>query len=164
MSKKTRRKKKSRKKQVKSKPANSKKLPIIILVVALVAAGGYFFYYKSNRIGATNISGKTPLDIAALKGGETRPTLSPVLFVGNVAKAYHLAKKNRELLDSMYCYCNCKKNIGHKSLLSCYVDRHAADCEICMDQTFYAYDRSQKGDMIAQVRNAVDKKFWRPLR
>jgi hypothetical protein len=163
MGKKTKRKKKSRKKQVPSKSARSKKLPIIIFVVALVAAGGYFFYDRSNRIGAVNISGETPLDIEALKGGETRATLSPVLFVGRVAKAYHLAKKNRELLDSMYCYCNCKKNIGHKSLLSCYVDRHAADCEICMDQTFYACELSQKGDTIAQVRNSVDKKFWRPL-
>jgi hypothetical protein len=162
MSKKSKRKKTSRKKQV--KPSNSKKLRIIMLVVILVAVGGYLFYNKSNRIQAAKGLNSTPIDIEALKGGETRPTLSPVLFVGSVAKAYNLASQNRELLDSMYCYCNCKKNFGHKSLLSCYVDKHAADCKICMDQAFYADSRFQKGMDIAQVRFAVDKKFWKPLR
>jgi len=162
MSKKSKRKKTSRKKQVKS--SNSKKLRLIMLVAILVAVGGYLFYNKSNRIQAAKGLNKTPIDIEALKGGETRPTLSPVLFVGNVAKAYNLASQNRELLDSMYCYCNCKENFGHKSLLSCYVDKHAADCKICMDQAFYADSRFKEGMDIAQVRVAVDKKFWKPLR
>ena len=162
MSKKSKRKKTSRKKQV--KPSNSKKLRLIMLVAILVAVGGYLFYNKSNRIQAAKGLNSTPIDIEALKGGETRPTLSPVLFVGNVAKAYNLASQNRELLDSMYCYCNCKKNFGHKSLLTCYVDKHAAECKICMDQAFYADSRSQEGMDIAQVRFAVDKKFWKPLR
>lgn len=135
-----------------------------MLVAILVAVGGYLFYNKSNRIQTAKSLNKTPIDIEALKGGETRPTLSPVLFVGNVAKAYNLARKNRELLDSIYCYCNCKKNFGHKSLLSCYVDKHAAGCKICMDQAFYADSRFKEGMDIAQVRFAVDKKFWRPLR
>jgi len=162
MSKKSKRKKTSRKKQVKS--SNSKKLRLIMLAVILVAVGGYLFYNKSNRIQAAKGLNSTPIDIEALKGGETRPTLSPVLFVGNVAKAYNLAGQNRELLDSMYCYCNCKENFGHKSLLSCYVDKHAADCKICMDQAFYADSRFKEGMDIAQVRLAVDKKFWKPLR
>jgi hypothetical protein len=162
MSKKSKRKKTSRKKQVKS--SNSKKLRIIMSVVILVAVGGYFFYNKSNRTQAAYRLNKTPTDIEALKGGETRPILSPVLFVGKTAKAYNVAKKNRDLLDSMYCYCNCKKNIGHKSLLSCFTDRHAVNCQICQDQAFYAADKHEQGYMIADVRMAVDKKFWRPLR
>ena len=165
MSKKSKRKKgrrTSRKNQVKS--SNSKKIRILMLVAVLIAAGGYFFYYKSNRTQAAYSPAKTPADIEALKGGETRPTLSPVLFVGKVARAYSIAGKNRELLDSIYCYCNCKKTIGHKSLLSCFADKHAVNCDICQDQAFYAVSRFEAGDGIAQVRFAVDKKFWRPLR
>jgi hypothetical protein len=162
MSKKSKRKKTSRKRQVKS--SKLKKRHILILVAALFAIGGFFFYNKSNRIHADYNPNKTPIDIETLKGGETGPTLSPVLFVGNVAKAYNLAGQNRELLDSMYCYCNCKENFGHKSLLSCYVDKHAADCKICMDQAFYADSRFKEGMDIAQVRLAVDKKFWKPLK
>jgi hypothetical protein len=162
MSKKSKKKRSPRKKPVKS--SNSKKLRIIMLVAVLVAVGGYFFYNKTNRTQAAYNPAKTPADIEALKGGETRATLSPVLFVGKVARAYSVARENRELLDSIYCYCNCKKTIGHKSLLSCFTDKHAVNCDICQDQAFYAASRFQGGDDIAQVRFAVDKKFWRPLR
>ena len=161
MGKKSRKKKKSRKTQVKS--SNSKTLPIIVFGAILVAVGSYFFYFKNDRNPYAYRRDKTPVDIETLKGGETRPTLSPVLFVGNVARAYDVARKNRELLDSMYCYCNCKKHFGHKSLLTCFVDKHAADCKICLDQAFYADSRFKEGMDVAQVRYAVDKKFWRPL-
>jgi hypothetical protein len=36
-----------------------------------------------------------------------------------------VARQIPVLLDKLYCYCNCHKYFGHKSLLSCYVDRHA---------------------------------------
>jgi hypothetical protein len=94
MSKKSKRK--TRKKQVKS--SNSKKLRIIMFVVILIAAGGYFFYSKNDRSQAAYSPAKTPAEIEALKGGETRPTLSPVLFVGKVARAYNVAGKNRAVL------------------------------------------------------------------
>jgi len=162
MGKKSKKKKTSRKPQVKS--SNSKTLRIIVLAVILVAVGSYFFYFKNDRNPTAYRPDNTPVDIDALKGGETRPVLSPVLFVGNIARAYDVARKNRELLDSIYCYCNCKKHFGHKSLLSCFADKHAAECKICMDQAFYADSRFKEGMEIAQVRLAVDKKFWKPLK
>lgn len=91
-------------------------------------------------------------------------TLSPAQFVGKTARAYNIARENRDLIDSIYCYCNCKKNLGHKSLLTCFVDTHAKNCKICQDQALYAYARYQKNPDLVRVRNAVDKKFWRPLR
>ena len=162
--KKSKRRKTSNKRQAKA-PA-SKKWPVntIAAVIAAAAVGGFFFFSKSDPIPYANPPAKTSIDPESLKGGETRPTLSPALFVGNVARAYNIAGENRELLDSMYCYCNCKKTIGHKSLLSCYTDKHAVDCKICQDQAFYAVYRYQEGKDIAGVRSAVDKKFWRPLR
>ncbi|MHC4076543.1 MAG: CYCXC family (seleno)protein, partial [Planctomycetota bacterium] len=116
------------------------------------------------RESIADVDKKASVNIDLLKGGETRPTLSPVRFVGKTAEAYKIAGENRELLDSLYCYCNCKKNFGHKSLLSCYVDTHAVDCKICQDQAFYASSRYKKGDDITRARAAVDKRFWRPLR
>jgi len=103
-------------------------------------------------------------NIDALRGGETRPTLSPALFVGKAARTYKIARENPELLDSIYCYCNCKKSFGHKSLLTCFVDKHALNCDICQDQALYADSLYQKDNDIAKVRVAVDKRFWRPLR
>ena len=148
----------------KSKRKKTSKRPIIILAAILVAVGSYFFYFKGDRNPYAYRPDKASLDIEALKGGETRSTLSPVSFVGNVARAYNVAGENRELLDSIHCYCNCKETIGHKSLLSCFTDKHAVDCKICQDQAFYAESRFKEGNDIAQVRLAVDKKFWKPLR
>jgi hypothetical protein len=57
---------------------------------------------------------------------ETRPTLDPARFVGKAAVAHQVARDIPEVLDGLYCYCECDKHVGHKSLLSCYTDGHAA--------------------------------------
>jgi len=57
---------------------------------------------------------------------ETRPTLDPALFVGKAALAHQVAREIPDVLDQLYCYCYCDKHLGHKSLLSCYTDGHAA--------------------------------------
>ncbi len=162
ISKKSKSKKASRKRHAKS-PQSKKSLPIIIAVVIVIFIGGYF-YNQHTRDYPIAIKDVSAANIAALRGGETRPTLSPALFIGKGARAYKIARENPELLDSIYCYCNCKKSIGHRSLLTCFVDKHAANCDICQDQALYAYSLYQKNNDIAKVRVAVDKRFWRPLR
>lgn len=65
----------------------------------------------------------------SLRRGETRATLDPGLFSDpRVKKAYQAAKEIPWVLDSIYCYCMCEESpvFRHKSLLSCYVDNHAA--------------------------------------
>jgi hypothetical protein len=57
---------------------------------------------------------------------ETRPTLDPAQFVGKARLAHQVAREIPDVLDRLYCYCECDKHIGHKSLLSCYTDGHAA--------------------------------------
>jgi len=159
--------KRSRKKSRQKKASFSppiKHLPIKIMAVIAILIGSYFFYNNYARDYPTGIKKITSANIDLLRGGETRPILSPARFVGKTAAAYKIAKDNRDLIDSMFCYCNCKKNIGHKSLLSCFADTHAVSCSICQDQAFYASSRYKKGDDITRVRAAVDKRFWRPLR
>ncbi len=159
---KKRSKKASGKKHTKS-PQSTKTLPIIIAVVIVIFIGGYF-YDKHSRDYPIAIKDVSAANIDALRGGETRPTLSPALFIGKAARAYKIARKNPELIDSIYCYCNCKQSFGHKSLLTCFVDKHALNCDICQDQALYADSLYQKNNDIAKVRVAVDKRFWRPLR
>ena len=65
----------------------------------------------------------------SLRRGETRATLDPSLFNDpQVRKAYQVAREIPWVLDSIYCYCKCEESpvFKHKSLLSCYVDNHAA--------------------------------------
>jgi hypothetical protein len=65
----------------------------------------------------------------SLRMGETRATLDPGKFNDpRIKEAYRVAKEIPWVLDSLYCYCMCKESptFRHKSLLSCYVDDHAA--------------------------------------
>lgn len=65
----------------------------------------------------------------SLRRGETGAVLDPNMFTDPSArKAYTIAKEIPWVLDSIYCYCRCEESpaFRHKSLLSCYVDRHAA--------------------------------------
>jgi len=67
--------------------------------------------------------------IAAAAGAvrrETRPTLDPARFVGKAKVSHQVARDIPDVLDQLYCYCACDKHLGHKSLLSCYTDGHAA--------------------------------------
>lgn len=108
----------------------------------------------------TSCTSKTDVkDAGALRGGETRATLSPAQFTGATAQAYQIAKDIPEVLDSMYCYCDCEKHFAHKSLLTCYVDEHAAHCDICMDEAFMAYELHRQGMDIPAIRKAIDNRF-----
>jgi hypothetical protein len=166
MAKKKRKNKVSRKNMPMPKNQN-KRITILIVAGVVLVLGGFFLseLNKKNRVPETSkIQQAAKLsDPSILRGGENRPTLSPAKFTGNVARAYNIAKQNPILLDSMYCYCNCKETIGHKSLLSCYADNHAVSCDICQDQAFFAFSQYQTGMEIIKIRKAMDKKFWRPL-
>ncbi|MFQ5585580.1 MAG: CYCXC family (seleno)protein [Thermodesulfobacteriota bacterium] len=133
------------------------KSPYIVGVAILVIlgfGGGYLLSINRGGFVEGEITG-----IAELRGGETRETMSPAHFTGRVAKAYRAAREIPEVLDSLYCYCECKKHFGHKSLLSCYVDMHGAYCDVCIDEAIMAYDMHQSGKDILSIRRAIDKRF-----
>ena len=101
-----------------------------IIAVAIVAIGGgsvalaWRAESPTSRTGTTVASASGPG--TAWVRRETRPTLEPARFVGKAAETHRTAREIPDLLDHMYCYCECDKTIGHKSLLSCYTDGHAA--------------------------------------
>lgn len=98
-----------------------------ILVVG-IAAGYSLFQWGGGKTTAPGLggSGARPISKGNYLFRERRATLSPALFVGKVARAYRVAREIPEVLDQLYCYCRCKENVGHLSLLSCFVDRHAS--------------------------------------
>jgi hypothetical protein len=71
-------------------------------------------------------SAPPPAPTRAVVRRETRPTLDSARFVGKAAQAHQVAREIPDVLDQLYCYCECDKHVGHKSLLSCYTDGHAA--------------------------------------
>lgn len=105
------------------------------------------------------VSSCDSVDPESLKGGETRRTLTPALFTGKFKTAYKAAREIPEILDSLYCYCDCKKHHGHKSLLTCYVDKHARHCPVCIDEALMARDMHKKGKDVIAIRKAIDRKY-----
>lgn len=140
----------------KIKKNNSKKwfAPVIIFLSVIGLGGGYWL---SSYPGGNHSEEIT--DLASIKGGETRPTMSPALFVGRASAAYAVAREIPEVLDHIHCYCECKKHHNHKSLLTCYVTKHGAECDICIDEAIRAYELYKEGKDTLTIRKTIDKEF-----
>ena len=75
------------------------------------------------------------------------------------SEAYAAARRAPALLDGLYCYCHCKENIGHRSLLTCFESEHGAYCDICMSEAMLATGLAATGTSLAQIRQAIDARF-----
>ncbi|MFQ5450851.1 MAG: CYCXC family (seleno)protein [Nitrospinaceae bacterium] len=134
----------------------SKLAPLVFgLVIATVLTGVYFATKP-----AADVQPVAPATGFLI---ETRPVLSSAFFTGRVAQAYKIAAEIPKILDSQFCYCYCKKEKGHKTLLTCYTNRHASKCDICLGETLYAYELYKQGLTLDEIVIAVEKKFYRPI-
>ena len=86
-------------------------------------------YYVSKPLEIT-----TPIASPTGQLIETRQLLSPAFFVGDAAKAYQYAAEIPKVIDSLFCYCYCKKNHGHKTLLTCFTSNHGSKCKTCIGE------------------------------
>jgi len=113
-------------KQTAAQPKKRSKYALLATIAGgiLVLSGAYFLYQGEKPPTQT----PQPAEFKKVNSNlrETRPTLSPQMFTGEVRRAYEIARTIPEVLDGLYCYCRCRENFGHKNLLSCYVDTHAS--------------------------------------
>ena len=94
--------------------------------------------------------------------GITAERVLPVGMVpeGNgTLEAYEAARRAPQVLDGIYCHCNCSKSIGHRSLLTCFETDHGSYCGICMGEAMMAAKMHGSGNSLAQIRKAIDKQF-----
>lgn len=77
----------------------------------------------------------------------------------DVAQVYAHAKEIPEVLDGIYCYCQCHKHHGHRSLLTCFESDHGSMCDICMGEAALAYKLAKEGKTLEQIRIAIDAQF-----
>lgn len=119
-------KKRKPEKRPEKKNKNTKNIIIALTVLLVVASVVVALQLKSTSDKASD--SVAVVDDNSLWRGETRPTLSPLQFSNPfVAGAYQIAEDIPRVLDSVKCYCFCDREpFNHKSLLSCYVDTHAA--------------------------------------
>lgn len=90
-------------------------------------------------------------------------TASAVLKPSRVPKrsreAYEAARAVPEVLDGLYCHCNCAEHRGMRSLLSCFETEMPLTCGICKGEARLAYRLSREGKTLAQIRAAVDEAY-----
>jgi hypothetical protein len=96
--------------------------------------------------------------------GPLPATLSPREFNDPVVRTcYTMASKIEDTLYQLPCYCFCWKMIGHKSLLDCYLSKHAAECKWCQQEAIYAYIHLREGETAAQIRQGLRKGEWKAI-
>lgn len=99
------------------------------------------------------------------KPGEVAPILRPdQLDLRGLTdpvqiRAYEIAAKIPGVLNQLPCYCYCER-MGHKSLHTCYEGDHAAHCDVCMKEAFYAYQQTNVKKTPAQIRAAIIAGKW----
>jgi hypothetical protein len=78
--------------------------------------------------------------------------------VGSV-EAYAAARRVPGVLDGLYCYCDCSRHAGHRSLLTCFESDHGAWCDVCMGEALLAEQMAGEGRSLLDIRNAIDRQF-----
>jgi hypothetical protein len=87
--------------------------------------------------------------------GSLAPTLPPEKFKGLTHDAYKAVGEMPQTIAQLPCYCHCDEGFGHKSLQSCFVDDHAAHCDICVKEALAAYKLQKQGLTAPQIRERI---------
>ena len=125
-----------------------------LLIAALVLVG-------CNRAESSRepeaASPSQPSVVAAPDAGATNKVLDAAGFQdARVRDAYTAAKKYAHVLESIYCYCRCKENIGHRALVECFETDHASHCDVCMNEAIIAARMTEQGKTPKEIQKAID--------
>lgn len=94
--------------------------------------------------------------------GVTAERVLPPSFLTNergVLEAYAAARNAPQVLDGLFCYCQCARNFGHRSLLTCFESDHGSRCDICMGEAMLATQLAAQGSSLTAIRRAIDDRF-----
>jgi len=133
------------------------------VVVVGIAYGGFVSSHESSHEDAA--PGSETAACCLLKARlndsdpESRVTLDPKNFQGDVRKAYEAAERNPALLAQLHCYCGCDKADGHKNLLDCFRDTHGSTCAICVGEARDAEAMANRGVPVEQIRDALRARY-----
>lgn len=93
----------------------------------------------------------------AADAAATNHVLDPAGFQdARVRDAYAAAKEYAHVLESIYCYCRCKENIGHRALVECFETDHASHCDVCMNEAIIAARMTKEGKNPKEIQKAID--------
>lgn len=133
------------------------------LVGALVTGISYLLFHKPAV--TREMQGRiVPPFYASVAAAQPLPTtLEPSRFPHpTIRDAYAIARKKPAVLAQQPCYCGCDRQ-GHRSLLDCFKNEHAAGCSICVREAKYASDLDARGKCAAEIRDGIVRGDWKSL-
>lgn len=77
----------------------------------------------------------------------------------SVHEAFDAARSYPEIFDGLFCACDCKGSMGHRSLLSCYESTQPINCGGCREEGEFVGKLAREGKSLAEIRQAVDKEY-----
>jgi uncharacterized protein with PCYCGC motif len=111
----------------------------------------------SSREPEASPAAQSPPSVVAAPDAGANHVLDPAGFTDErVRNAYQAAKKYAHVLESIYCYCRCKENIGHRALVECFESEHAAHCDVCMNEAIIAARMTEQGKTPKEIQKAID--------
>jgi len=117
---------------------------VVALGVVLLAGRARDTRHPEPRPGVTAIGVLPPVAVPRVPGA---------------LEAYAAARTAPGLVDGLYCYCHCRENANHRSLLTCFESEHGAYCDICMSEAVLATQMAAGGSSLGQIRQAIDARF-----
>jgi hypothetical protein len=130
------------------------KAPWVIAGVSLAALAGTVFLMQPSTADASTHPTPRP--------GITAEKVRPDAFIPRTpgsSEAYAAARTAAATLDGVYCYCDCSKHAGHRSLLTCFESEHGAYCDVCMGEAIVASGMAKDGKSLTEIRAAIDRQF-----
>ena len=73
--------------------------------------------------------------------------------------AYQAAREVPQILDGLFCHCNCAEVRGKRSLLSCFESAMPQSCGICLGEARLARRLHARGQSLDEIRAAVDRSY-----
>jgi hypothetical protein len=93
-----------------------------------------------------------------ITGGTVIPASRYVSYA-RVSAVYAQAAEVAAVLDGLYCYCDCSRHSGHRSLLTCFESDHAAACDVCLTEAAIASRMTKDGRSLDEIRDAIDELY-----
>ena len=126
---------------------------IIVGVLSLVLVG--------TGVGVVPARGSHHPDPRSEITGETVAPASRYAGYPRVNAVYAQAAEIAAILDGLYCYCDCSRHSGHRSLLSCFETDHGAACDVCLTEATVAHRMTEDGRSLDEIRDAIDEFYGR---
>jgi hypothetical protein len=76
-----------------------------------------------------------------------------------IAEVYQMVAEIPDVIDGIYCHCDCSIHSDHRSLLTCFQDDHGAACDVCLTEAALAFRMVGEGRSLKEIRKAVDNLY-----